>query len=68
MSNLASSISTLLLMSFVGWTVIHGMVGSAIAQMNGRSRLTGFILSSVIPIPFVGWYVTWAVTNSSQES
>lgn len=68
MSNLASSVSMLLLMSFVGWTVIHGMVGSAIAKMNGGSQITGFVLSSVIPIPFVGWYVTWAVTHTSQES
>lgn len=68
MSNLASSISALLLMSFAGWTMIHGMIGSAIARMNGRSWLTGFAISVLIPIPFVGWYVTWAVTNPNYES
>jgi len=54
-------------MSIVGWTSIHGVVGGAIAKMNNDHPAKGFLISVFIPIPFVGWYVTYAVTSSNYK-
>lgn len=67
MNSLTDSFLTLLMMSIIGWTTIHGVVGGAIAKMNNEHPAKGFLISAFIPIPFVGWYVTYAVTSSNYK-
>ena len=65
MNAVLDHIVLLLALWIVAWLIIVGGIGAAVAATSGGRWWQGFVISIVIPVPVVGWLVTWIVCRRS---